>query len=96
MLGNRAIYKDGWMASDPARHSVEDGRAGQRASIKTSGSVYDLRKDFSQATDLAAQNPGKLKELQAAFDVEARKYNVFPLDDRFRASASIRRRGRTR
>jgi hypothetical protein len=50
--------------------------------MPTSGS-YHLAKDFSQATNLAAQNPRKLKELQAAFSVEARKYNVFPLDDRF-------------
>jgi hypothetical protein len=50
--------------------------------MPTSGS-YHLAKVFSQATNLAAQNPRKLKELQAAFSVEARKYNVFPLDDRF-------------
>jgi arylsulfatase len=82
MLGNRAIYKDGWMAS--TQHGIPWKTAGQDKSFDQDvWELYDLRKDFSQATDLAAQNPGKLKELQAAFDVEARKYNVFPLDDRF-------------
>ena len=36
--------------------------------------------DFSQAKNLAQKNPAKLKELQSAFDVEAKKYNVYPLD----------------
>ena len=44
--------------------------------------LYDLSKDFSQADDLAAQHPDKLKELQAIFDQEAKKCNVYPLDDR--------------
>ena len=54
--------------------------------------LYDLRKDFSQANDVAAQNPEKLKELQAAFIEEAKKYNVLPLDDRMaeRFDASLR------
>ncbi len=38
-----------------------------------------MKTDFGQATDLAAKNPEKLKELQALFDKEARKYNVYPL-----------------
>src|SRR5262249_36913916 len=45
-----------------------------------------------QATNLAASNPAKLKELQAAFDAEAKKYNVYPLDSTFaeRADPAIR------
>jgi len=42
-----------------------------------------VAEDFSQANDLAAKNPEKLKELQAIFDVEAKKYNVYPLDSTF-------------
>ncbi len=41
--------------------------------------LYDMRNDFGHATDLAAKNPEKLKELQALFDKEARKYNVYPM-----------------
>jgi arylsulfatase len=61
---------------------------------------YNVAEDYSQSKDLAAQNPGKLKELQAIFDQEARKYHVYPLDATFaeRADVSIRpslTRGRT-
>ncbi|MGV7524176.1 arylsulfatase, partial [Mycobacterium kansasii] len=44
--------------------------------------LYDLRSDYSQATDLAAERPDKLAELKALFDTEAAAHNVFPLDDR--------------
>jgi arylsulfatase len=66
------------------RHSIPWDTAGQRISFNADAwELYHLEKDFSQATDVAAQNPQKLKELQVVFDVEARKYNVYPLDDRF-------------
>ena len=38
--------------------------------------------DWTQAHDLAAEQPEKLAELQRLFLIEARKYNVLPLDDR--------------
>jgi arylsulfatase len=44
--------------------------------------LYDTSTDWSQARDLAAEMPDKLAELQELFLVEARKYNVLPLDDR--------------
>lgn len=82
MLGNRAIYKDGWMAS--TQHGIPWKTAGQDKAFDADvWELYDLTTDFSEANDLAKQNPPKLKELLAAFDAEARKYNVFPLDDRF-------------
>jgi hypothetical protein len=40
---------------------------------------------FSENNDLAAKNPDKLKELQALFMDEARKYQVLPLDNSFLA-----------
>ncbi len=43
--------------------------------------LYDLTKDYSQANDLAAKMPDKLKEMQALFAQEAKKYNVYPLDN---------------
>jgi arylsulfatase len=45
--------------------------------------LYNIEKDFSQATDLATQQPEKLRDLQAVFDQEAKKFGVYPLDDRF-------------
>jgi hypothetical protein len=47
-----------------------------------SGKLYDTTKDWSQAHDLAKQMPEKVAELKRLFDLEASKYNVFPLDDR--------------
>jgi hypothetical protein len=44
--------------------------------------AYNTANDFSCANDLAAKNPDKLKEMQAAFLSEAVKHNVLPLDDR--------------
>ncbi len=38
--------------------------------------------DWSQAHNLAAENPEKLAELQRLWLIEAVKYNVLPLDDR--------------
>jgi arylsulfatase len=43
--------------------------------------LYHVAEDFSQATDLAASNPEKLRELQRAFYIEAVKYNVLPIDN---------------
>ena len=38
--------------------------------------------DWTQAHDLADEQPEKLAELQQLFLEEAKKYNVLPLDDR--------------
>jgi arylsulfatase len=82
LLGNRAIYKDGWMAA--TRHGTPWKTAGQDKGFDADvWELYHVAKDFSQATDVTAQYPAKLKEMQAVFDTEARKYNVFPLDHRF-------------
>jgi arylsulfatase len=54
--------------------------------------LYNLADDFSEANDLSAKYPDKLKELQNDFWTEAKKYNVLPLDDRFaeRGDPSLR------
>ena len=44
--------------------------------------LYHLTEDYSQAKDLASKNPAKLRELQQLFAQEAKKYNVYPLDNR--------------
>ena len=49
--------------------------------------LYNLIEDYSQANDLAATMPDKLKEMQVLFNQEAAKYNVFPLDNRTFARA---------
>ncbi len=80
IAGNRGLYHDGWLARTVHRAPWESD---PRASFdKDRWELYDTRNDYSLATDLAAKNPAKLKELQAMFTREAVKYSVLPLDDR--------------
>jgi len=93
MLGNRGIYKDGWMAT--TRHGRlpwQTGGEGLGTFDSDPWELYHVDEDFSQADNLAAKYPDKVKALQAAFLVEAKKYNVLPLDDRLaeRFAGSLR------
>jgi arylsulfatase len=81
--GHRAIYHDGWVAA--SFHGVPWELAGSIGFKDSVWQLYNIEEDFSEAIDLADKNPQKLKELQAIFDQEARKFNVYPLDDRFAA-----------
>jgi arylsulfatase len=80
IFGNRAIYNDGWLAGTVHRAAWEFKV--RRPLEDDIWELYDTRADFSLANDLAAKNPGKLKELQNLFLKEAVKYSVLPLDDR--------------
>ena len=80
MIGNRAIYADGWFAG--TIHKAPWEAKPRAALLDDKWELYDTRNDFSLANDLAAQNPAKLKELQDLFMKEAVKYNVLPIDDR--------------
>ena len=82
MLGNRALYHDGWVAG--CLHGRLPWLTSGGASFDDdTWELYNIEKDFSQADDLAAKEPAKLRELQDRFMAEAAKYNVLPLDDRF-------------
>jgi arylsulfatase len=84
--GHRAIYHDGWVAT--AFHGVPWVVRGSIPFEQDKWELYNITQDFSEANNLASQNPEKLKELQAIFDQEAKKYDVYPLDDRFVERAS--------
>jgi arylsulfatase len=91
MFGNRAVYDDGWIAT--CRHGrLPWENAGSYDFDKDVWQLYNLDDDFSEFNDQAAKNPAKLKELQDLFWIEATKYNVLPLDDRFieRADPAMR------
>src|SRR5262249_17851093 len=82
MVGNRALYKDGWIAV--CRHGRLPWDTKSSADFdEDTWELYDVSKDFSESNNVAAQNPDKLKELQADFMTESRKYQVLPLDARF-------------
>lgn len=79
--GHRAIYKDGWVAA--SFHGVPWQLSGSVGFKDNTWELYNIEDDFSESTDLSEENPEKLEELKAAFDEEAKKYDVYPLDDRF-------------
>lgn len=82
ILGNRAIYHEGWMAS--CFH-------GRLPWIRLQGmdfdgpqevwELYNISEDFSQAVDLAEKFPEKLAELQELFHQNAIQYDIYPLRD---------------
>jgi arylsulfatase len=100
MFGNRALYYDGWVAG------CQHGRlpwitAGSASFDDDKWELYNINEDFSQAVDLAENEPVKLRDLQDRFMAEAAKYDVLPLDDRFaeRADPTLKPshlRGKTR
>lgn len=87
---NRGLYHDGWMASALAFPPWQPLRTGFDPD-RQKWELYNIDKDFSQAHDLAAENPQKLRELQDLWWAEAARHNVLPLDwrgvERFNAEA---------
>ena len=80
VFGNRSVYQDGWMASAfhgtvPWKLTFRD----EKPFDLDSWELYNLDTDFTQAADLAATEPEKLKALQALFAQEAENNNVLPL-----------------
>jgi len=81
MMGDHAIYHEGWIASTKVMRPPWDVSGGLGADPATyPWELYDLSKDWTQCDDVAARNPAKLKELQDLFWTEAAKYQVLPLD----------------
>ncbi len=84
MFGNRGIYHDGWVACTNPHFAPWEDRSNAPSVDIISGykwELYHVEEDFSEAVNLADQNPGKLQELQLLFYAEAARYNVLPLDD---------------
>jgi len=83
MFGNRAIYHDGWIAATtPPAPPWLMGLAKMPDVINGyKWELYNIAEDYSEANDLAAKMPDKLRQLQEIFLMEATKYNVFPLDN---------------
>jgi len=74
MVGHRGYYKDGWyIVTEHKRRTPFDDSEWE---------LYNLREDFTETENLAAEYPDKVKELAKAFDKAAFKYQVYPLDGR--------------
>ena len=94
MFGNRGIYHKGWTAVTKHRTPWQTGVANLVAFDHDNWELYDTNTDWSQAKNLAKEQPEKLKELQRHWLIEAVKYNVLPLDDRMMERADSDRAGR--
>ena len=94
MAGNRGIYHKGWTAVTQHRIPWETGMVKLPAFDDDVWELYDTTTDWTQAKDLAKEQPQKLHELQRLWLIEATKYNVLPLDDRFAERANPEIAGR--
>jgi arylsulfatase A-like enzyme len=102
MLGNRAIYHDGWVAAttpvtlpwELSHTTPPDVITGYQWEL------YHVDEDPTEFNDLAVIMPEKLKEMQDRFYAEAKKYDVLPLDNstlaRFLTPRPSATAGRTR
>jgi arylsulfatase len=83
IFGNRAIYKDGWVAAarryEPWNISKDFLKIYNGDFAHDKWELYHVDEDYSEAHDLADKFPDKLKDLQAEFDKEAIRNDVYPL-----------------
>jgi arylsulfatase len=81
MLGDHAIYHDGWIASSKVmRVPWDNSGKGHPNPASWPWELYDLSKDWTQYEDVAAKYPEKVKEMDALFWQEAEKNQVLPLN----------------
>jgi arylsulfatase len=82
MMGVQGLYNDGWMLSAvPKRPPWELlGAAIADPASAFKFELYNLRKDWTQYTDVSAQNPEKVREMTDFMFGEFAKHNVLPLD----------------
>jgi len=87
MLGSRSIVHQGWKATtDHISVGVideEEAAIGSRVFDDDHWAVFDLRTDFSESTDVAAEHPDVARRLQERWLAEAGRNQVLPVDDTF-------------
>jgi arylsulfatase len=83
MLGSRALYHDGWKAVTfhPTPVTSYDGTDVSKPFDDDAWELYQVTEDFSEVHDVAAEHPGKLKEMQEMWWSEAERYQVLPLNN---------------
>ena len=83
IMGSRAIYHDGWMASafGPRTPWIPGLPPGihEWTPDKDAWELYDLAEDWSQAYDLAPKMPEKLAQMKELFLIEATKNKALPV-----------------
>ena len=92
ILSNRSYYEDGWKANAqhtlPWRQDLAPGNWDE-----DEWELYYLPDDFSEANNLAQENPKKLKEMKKKFAKAAKEHGVYPLDDRGAGRLSVPKPG---
>lgn len=83
IMGSRAIYHDGWMASafGPRAPWVPGLPPGIHdwTPDQDTWELYHLDEDWTQARDLADTHPEKLAQLKEVFAIEAARNSVYPV-----------------
>lgn len=82
MMGQWALYDDGWLLSTKVNRAPWQafGPANPDPLNNQDFQLYNLKTDWSQAEDVAAKYPQKVKEMRQQFLAEAKKHQVLPLD----------------
>ena len=82
MMGVQGLYNDGWMLSAvPTRPPWQLlGKVIQDPATAFKFDLYDVHKDWTQYTDVAAENPAKVREMTDQMFAEFAKHQVLPLD----------------
>jgi arylsulfatase len=88
MLGDHALYHDGWIASTKVMRAPWDvAGAVPQDPAGYPYELYDLTKDWTQYENVASKYPDKVKQMDQLFWEEAAKYQVLPLDSSFATRA---------
>lgn len=77
LYGNKGLWQDGWQIVTTHRYRTWDWKTA--ATFDEPWELYDLHKDPGQTVDLAAKYPERVATMAAAFDAQARRYNVYPI-----------------
>ena len=82
MMGVQGLYDDGWMLSAvPVRPPWQLlGKAIEDPATAYKFELYGVHKDWTQYSDVAPQNPGKVREMTDLMFGQFAKYQVLPLD----------------
>jgi arylsulfatase A-like enzyme len=77
MLGQRALYHQGWLVN-----TVHPPISGWGNFDQDAWELYHLEEDRSQSRNLADQEPERLEQMKTLWSYYAGLYNGLPLDDR--------------
>jgi len=82
MFGVQGLYDDGWMLSAVPTRAPWNMAGAAIADPATAFKfeLYDLRHDWTQYSDVAAQHPQRVREMRDLMFGEFAKYQVLPLD----------------